>query len=381
MKSDIRKFMVIAAVLAVGAVCKIDAATEGTEAKILWTHRITGGDDGTYAGWPTVTRMRSGELVIAFSGDREEHMCPWGKVQEVHSVDQGETWSSPRTIANSLIDNRDAGLVEMPDGSRVLFYFTSLAFTGLMDKHPSWRRHYDKIGGDAVGRPLEGSWARVSTDGGRTWSEPKSTIASTPHGAVLLKDGRLLLLGTVTKGWSRTYWAVESVDGGRTWREVVQLDMTGVKPDFSICEPSLFEGLDGTLHGYIRCETGEKHLLYTKSSDGGRSWSKVMVSGIDGFPPHFVRLRNGDVVCSYGRRKPGRGGIFARVSKNDGKSWGEEIEIARSENMDLGYASTAELDDGSLLSAYYFHMNDEPLASLCVTKWSRGHGETSKSVP
>lgn len=334
--------------------------------------RIAGGE-GRYIGWPTMTRLRSGEIVAVFSGDRQDHICPWGKVQIVRSKDQGATWTKPQTIANDLIDDRDSGLVELKNGDLALFYFTSLAFAepahkDYWEKHPDWKLHYLKIGEEEAKRQF-GAWVRLSSDGGKTWSERISTYAKTPHGAVLLRDGTLFLLGSRRIDGKKRYFAVESKDRGRTWKTVTELKMEGVEPHWSLGEPSLFEGRDGTLHGYFRYELGERHMIYVKSTDRGRTWSKPVTSDIDGFPPHFLRLRDGRVVCSYGRRTDGRTGIFARISSDDGKIWGKEVELLRFGNRDLGYASTVELDDGSLLTAYYLHFNGEPMASLCTTKW------------
>ena len=334
--------------------------------------RIAGGE-GRYIGWPTMTRLRSGEIVAVFSGDRLEHVCPWGKVQIVRSTDQGETWTKPQTIVNDLIDDRDAGLVELENGDLALFYFSSLAFVEpayaeYWKKHPDWKEHYLKIGEAEAKRQL-GPWVRLSSDGGKTWGERITTRVQTPHGGIKLRDGRLFMLGVRKDDGKRRYFASESKDLGRTWKIVTELKMEGVEPHWSLGEPSLFEGKDGTLHGYFRYELGERHMLYVKSTDRGRTWSKPVVSDIDGFPPHFLRLGDGRVVCSYGRRTDGRTGIFARISADDGKTWGDEVALVRHGNRDLGYASTVELDDGSLLTAYYLHFNGEPMASLCTTKW------------
>ena len=32
---------------------------------------------GRYIGWPSIARTAAGELLIAFSGDREGHVCPF----------------------------------------------------------------------------------------------------------------------------------------------------------------------------------------------------------------------------------------------------------------------------------------------------------------
>ena len=81
-----------------------------------------------YIGWPTIVRAKNGDLLIAFSGDRDWHVCPWGKVQLVRSTDEGKTWSAPQTVFDSPIDDRDAGLVVMPDGTLILSTFSAVSF-------------------------------------------------------------------------------------------------------------------------------------------------------------------------------------------------------------------------------------------------------------
>ena len=33
-----------------------------------------------YHGWPTLLRRATGELLVAYSGGREAHICPFGRV-------------------------------------------------------------------------------------------------------------------------------------------------------------------------------------------------------------------------------------------------------------------------------------------------------------
>ena len=47
----------------------------------LWT-RVICKQHGRYIGWPTIARCKTGELLAVFSGDRDEHVCPWGKMHE-----------------------------------------------------------------------------------------------------------------------------------------------------------------------------------------------------------------------------------------------------------------------------------------------------------
>src|SRR5262245_28433627 len=70
-----------------------------------------------YHGWPTLTRRKNGQLVVACSGGREQHVCPFGRVEMIVSNDQGATWSWPRVVLDSAIDDRDAGVLETARGT------------------------------------------------------------------------------------------------------------------------------------------------------------------------------------------------------------------------------------------------------------------------
>ncbi len=64
-----------------------------------------------YHGWPTVALRKNGELLVAYSGGREAHICPFGRLELIRSKDGGRTWSWPEVIMDSPIDDRDAGAV------------------------------------------------------------------------------------------------------------------------------------------------------------------------------------------------------------------------------------------------------------------------------
>jgi hypothetical protein len=59
-----------------------------------------------YFGWPTVARMDDGTLLVASSGLRSAHICPFGKTVLNVSRDDGRSWSQPRVIQDSPIDDR-----------------------------------------------------------------------------------------------------------------------------------------------------------------------------------------------------------------------------------------------------------------------------------
>src|SRR5512145_1255904 len=65
-----------------------------------------------YAGWPTMARRKNGELLLVWSGGREGHVCPFGRVDLMRSHDEGKTWTWPETVMDCPIDDRDAGILE-----------------------------------------------------------------------------------------------------------------------------------------------------------------------------------------------------------------------------------------------------------------------------
>src|ERR1039457_2182599 len=91
-----------------------------------------------YHGWPTVARRANGELLAAYSGGREAHICPFGRVELSRSSDGGTSWSWPEVIFDSPIDDRDAGICVTPAGPILVTTFTSLAYQAVLDAAKNW---------------------------------------------------------------------------------------------------------------------------------------------------------------------------------------------------------------------------------------------------
>lgn len=365
---------------------------EQARAQILWQKNICVQPD-RYIGWPSVCRLANGDIMAVFSGDRDEHICPWGKVQMVRSSDNGETWSAPVTIANGPIDDRDAGIVQLPDGEIFVTYFTSLAYRTkkfLTANWPRtsdeywWRRHDEKLS-DEVRKEAVGNFAVRSRDNGKTWTKPeKLTLkGQTPHGPILLKDGSLfqigrsfshLKLGSGSSG--RTIISAErSTDGGRTW-EVLCADIPDMNGENArnhmFHEPHAVELPDGTLVGLIRYHGSDHCMRQTISRDGGRTWTPMAKTPMIGLPPHLIALPDGKIVNVYGRRRVRPGyGEFAAVSDDGGATWdvANEIVLAHSHNGDLGYPASCLLPDGTILTVYYQQPGLGKKPCLMATKW------------
>jgi len=373
-------------------------AGAGDIAEIAWTKTICLEKD-RYVGWPTVCRLRNGDLLAVFSGDRDHHVCPYGKVQLIRSTDGGETWSTPKTIANGPLDDRDAGVVQLPNGEVIVTWFTSVAYASAWEvkHHPEFLRHHEKIPPEVVEENL-GYYLIRSADNGETWSKPLklANCDQTPHGPIVLKDGSLLQIGRRTQddrfaagrnAFGKTIISVSrSTDGGRAWTylcpEIPSANGEGEVPHM-FHEPHVAELPDGTLVGMVRYHgndgdrrlNGNGYMRSTVSTDGGKTWSPMAKTPLLGLPPHLLALPDGRLVCVYGRRLADPGfGEFACVSADGGRTWDveHEIRLVGSHNGDLGYPASTLLADGWILTVYYQQLNPGEKTRLMATKWRLG---------
>tara|TARA_B100000953_G_scaffold134148_1_gene110992 strand:- start:1089 stop:2252 length:1164 start_codon:yes stop_codon:yes gene_type:complete len=334
-----------------------------------------------YHGWPTLARRRNGQLLLVCSGGRESHVCPFGQVELMRSDDDGKTWTFPRVLLDLAIDDRDAGILETARGTLLATTFSSLAYeyqfnNGNINKWDAarqarWRGAHNRIS-TAERKAQLGTWMLRSTDGGVTWSTPYDSIVNSPHGPIQLADGRQLYAGKDL--WKSGQWigVCESTDDGRSWKKLAQIPTRAGDDPGEYHELHAVEATNGTIVVQIRNNNpaNRSETLQTESPDGGKTWSVPHPIGVWGLPSHLVRLRDGRLLMSYGyRRKPF--GNQARISTDHGKTWGEPVTISGDgANGDLGYPSTVELQDGTLLTAWYEQMSSRPRAVLRLAKWS-----------
>ncbi|MBI4623690.1 MAG: exo-alpha-sialidase [Verrucomicrobia bacterium] len=343
-----------------------------------------------YHGWPTVARRRNGELWVTWSGGRESHVCPFGQVQAMTSRDDAATWTWPRVLLDSATDDRDSGVIETAKGTLIVTTFTSLAYEEHLKKAsvfavPSpkgwvsqgmppeqlakWQAAHARLS-DAERKAELGHWGIRSTDGGLAWSTRIATVVNSPHGPIQLKDGRLLYAGKKLWAKERKIGVAESKDDGLTWQWLAEIPTRKGDKGSSYHELHAVEAADGTLIAQIRNhnEANSRWTLQSESSDRGRTWSEPHPICY-GFPSHLLRLHDGRLLMSYGYRRPPFGNR-ARTSSDNGKTWGEEIIVsADGLNGDLGYPSTVELADGTLLTVWYEGMKAPKLAVLRQAKW------------
>jgi len=361
-------------------------------AKMLETKTISQQPE-FYHGWSTVARRQNGDLWVSWSGGRESHVDPFGQVHAMTSRDNGATWTFPRVLLDSATDDRDSGVLETAKGTLLVTTFTSVAYEAHLQKASvfgehtdtgwtsksmppeqvaKWRAAHERLS-DVERKAELGEWVIRSTDGGRVWSPRIATIVNSPHGPIQLRDGRLLYAGKQLWNQDRKIGVSVSSNDGLTWQWLAAIPArTGDKSN-SYHELHAVEAANGTIVAQIRNhnDADKGSTLQTESADGGRTWSAPRPICY-GFPSHLLRLRDGRLLMSYGyRRKPY--GNRARISTDHGKTWSDEVVIsADGKDGDLGYPSTVELADGTLLTVWYESLAKPKLAVLRQAKWQIG---------
>ncbi|TVR58793.1 MAG: exo-alpha-sialidase [Spirochaetaceae bacterium] len=350
-----------------------------------------------YFAWPSVARDAAGTLFVGASGLRNRHVGPFGRVVFMRSTDEGNTWTTPRVIHDSPLDDRDTGVVCYPDGRRIVVSW----FTLDMKRYMARRKKADTID-DKTSALIErglgwitdegvalsfGSWTKTSENGGITWSDSARSPVTSPHGPVLLKNGKLLYFGKqfptdpdALPAGGGGIQAVESTDFGKSWTELGTVPLCADTVEQNYHEPHIVELENGRLVGLIRVQNfGDEKignpnvphfsLVQTVSDDGGRTFSRAEPLGFHGSPAHIVRHSNGVLVSVYGYREKPYGERVA-LSRDGGETW-EYNQILRDDGPDgdLGYPASVELDDGSIFTIYY--QKPSSVDDKCGLMWSR----------
>ena len=360
----------------------VEAAAADTTATVSGRSVISSQPD-LYHGWPTMTRRRSGQLILVWSGGREAHVCPFGRVEMMTSDDEGRHWSWPRVVLDGDIDDRDAGVLETLRGTLLVTTFSSLAYEAILDRAQQqknwpaarikrWQAARDRL--DKRQRQAElGNWMIRSTDGGRTWSQRYECGLNSPHGPTALADGRLLYAGKeLWRGPKSRIGVSESTDDGQTWKWLATIPARPGDDPQKYHELHAVQAEDGRIVAHIRnhntANAGE--TLQSESRDGGRTWSVLRSIGVWGLPSHLLKINDGRLLMSYGhRRRPF--GVQARISADHGQSWSEPMLLsADGHSGDLGYPTTVQFPSGELLTVWYELPAGSTHAGLRQARWT-----------
>lgn len=277
----------------------------------------------------TILALQGGSFLAAWFGGTQEGDPD---VDIWCSRNEGENWSAPWKIAGEDgLPHWNPVLFQGNNGDIFLYY--------------------------KVGHTIPGWFTRVivSTDGGRTWSEPVELVEGDIGGRgpvrnkpIILRDGTWLAPASLETDEHWDTFVDISSDEGRTWTQsgMVPIDHASLKGK-GIIQPTLWQSPDEKVHMLIRSTEG--YIYRSDSDDNGTSWSPAYAislpnnnSGID-----LAKLDNGNLVLVH---NPVAGNWAARtpltvsVSEDNGFSWKEALEL---ENEPGEYSYPAIVAEGN----------------------------------
>lgn len=338
-----------------------------------------------YFGWPTSVRLKNGKIAVGASGFRLGHVCPFGKSVISYSDDDGETYTAPAAVIDTVLDDRDVGLCPFGDNGLI---FTSFNNTVEFQRKTNQKcadstkkayidAYLDNITKEAEQKAL-GNTYRISNDHGVSFGPLLKSPISSPHGPIELKSGNVLWVGTSYKnGYDIMAYELDPTDGKMEY--IGEIDTSSIKALGRIpCEPYAIELDNGIILCHIRADRYDESRAFTlyqsESSDGGKTWSEPIqiLEDRGGAPSHILKHSSGVLIATYGYRSLPYG-IKVMFSHDGGKSWGEEKYLYSNDiSGDLGYPSTVELLDGSLLTVFYAKLDHDGEALILAQKWCLG---------
>lgn len=368
-------------------------------------HAIIHRDPFAYCAHPHLAALDEGRWLVVFNRTVRRSFRlhppedPLYRNLVMRTEDAGLSWTSPEVVPGYDRSGMEcASLTPLADGRVMLnqwrfrWYPLGLARRmsdrvrlkfprALADELASWA---ELDSGPALRRDPEAlmPWARgdgeasahFSDDGGRSWTETVQ-LDTRPfvggfamRGAKRLSNGEIVLPMTDIPNW-RTAFVITSRDGGRTWSAP---SLAAATEGHAFGEVDVLPLGGDRLLMMLRDET--THRLYRcQSADCGRSWTPPTDTGIEGYPPHLLRLPDGAIICTFGHRRPDYG-IRAVLSYDDGQTWDvANTLVIRGElrNNDLGYACTT-IDSESLLFTVYYAQDEDEITCIQATRWSIG---------
>ncbi len=358
-------------------------------------HVIVYREEGRYAGWPANYGMWNwgNEIVLSFisgypdaesSFHARDMSKPFETIQ-ARSLDGGRTWTTLRfpghtpggrgLSADEHMEPELRAIKAIQEGDAPAPFDGNVDFTSPTFSMMCARTDLN-----------EGSisWFYVSNDQCHSWQGPYELPMFDQHGISARtdyivngpEDILVFLTATKSNGKEGRVFCARTTDGGRSFKFVSWI---GEEPEGYTIMPASLKLADGRILCSIRChgidQLGNKSYwidLY-ESSDEGLSWrlknSPAPDTGRGGNPPTLNQLSDGRLVMTYGYRDEPRG-MRARVSKDQGNSWGEEI-ILRNDagSHDIGYPRSVVLPDDTVVTAYYYNDGFGAPCYIACTRW------------
>jgi hypothetical protein len=337
-----------------------------------FTHVTVAAEKGQFFGWPAnggawawgdeiVVIFQQGKMNTAEKGHLIDRSIPQIDVH-ARSLDGGKTWKLEKDYQFICNQNTVKKLETPIDFKHENFAFR-FQLTGIKGGKSYFFYSYDrcKTWNGPYELPLFGE-AFVSA---RT-----CTLIEGTH------EMRAFVSGAPQTGeeFGTHVFLIRTQDGGLNWEKVADVGPLS-HPDKWYIMPSVARISENELVCGLRFVDRDKKIYgneYWGTLDNGKTWQFRSMLPIGSTPPSLEYLSGDRLVVLYGQRDGKTTGINARLSRDRGKTWGDEI-VFRNDggSFDLGYTRNVFRTDGKGVLMYYFTLKD-PLQDRTIeaTIWN-----------
>jgi hypothetical protein len=348
-------------------------------------HLVVRYEKGEFAAWPANNGLWSWkngkEILVGYTAGpyvmQSGHKVTHPKNAFARSRDGGRTWHS-FSVENIASENINPALLSV----RINF------------SHPDFAIRVRGVGyhGNAISAPC----FYYSYDKGETWSGPFlfngldemeqiKGMKMTPRTDYLVtgKNECLVFFSGSVDAWLDKTFVLESSDGGLTFTFKSWI-VPPSDPFRAVMPQTIFLAGDTLLSVQRRRHIPPSNqpcwIEAYQSTDGGDSWSslsRIAETGegnSNGNPPALTRLKSGELCVVYGNRSLRK--LLCRISKDSGKTWGDEIIIRDDFNFDgkgfadFGYPRVVQREDGKIVAIYYFATKERPEQHIACSIFS-----------
>lgn len=307
--------------------------------------------------------LKDGRLMFAFSryiADRGDDAAPAG-VAAMYSSDNGDTWTEPEMLLYPTTDEMNlmsVSLIRLNNGDIGLIYFRRRsAYDGRAfmrrssDEGKTWSEGVNCTTGP--GQYVTNNDRIVKLSTGRL-------INPAAHHRIIQKDKQ----EHPGFDWRSAAYFMYSDDDGESWNESLPSYINSKNNMAGLQEPGVVELKNGTLYGWARTDKGFQYEMY--SHDQGESWSDPVPSRFSSPNSPMSLKRNPyteelfaiwNPIPNYVTRVVypeihGRTPLVYSISTDEGRSWSKPVFVEDDPMSGYCYTAIHFNADGSMLLAY-----------------------------